>query len=202
MLKTHRRLSAIVAVAALAALAGCGKGDDYTAPTTTTAAGCSTGSSCRAGSADPKDLVGAPAPAITGKNLTGPGELSLASYVGKPTAVVFWLNSCPHCQHDMPGINALQQSIGDSVQIVAVAIDAGLKGGKGFETPAAAAKTLKLTVPTILEPRAQADGDWHLASVPTAFILDARHNVVSVITRGNSDKNIAPDIRRALTAAQ
>ena len=37
-------------------------------------------------------------------NLTGSGTLDLASSTGKPTAVVFWLNTCPHCQEALRGV--------------------------------------------------------------------------------------------------
>jgi thiol-disulfide isomerase/thioredoxin len=123
---------------------------------------------------------------LSGKNLTGKGTLDLSSIVTRPTAVVFWLNTCPHCRKELPGVNRLGNRVGPHAQIVSVAINGGLKGPKGYETPKAAAKTMHLTIPTILAPKAQAMA-WQVAMTPTAFILDSNGVVTQVIQFGEGN---------------
>jgi len=135
---------------------------------------------------DPNSLIGSNAPALSGKNLTGKGTLELSSIVTRPTAVVFWLNTCPHCRKEMPSVNRLGKKIGPNAQIVAVAIDAGLKGPKGYETPKAAAKTMHLTIPTILASKSEAM-EWGQFTTPIAFILDSKGVITQVIEFGTGN---------------
>jgi thiol-disulfide isomerase/thioredoxin len=135
-------------------------------------------------------------PTTTGKNLTGNGTLSLSALLGKPTAVVFWLNSCPHCQKALPAINRMSSSL-ESGQVVTAAIDAGIKGPKGFETPAAAVKTLRLKVPTILVANNVALNEWHVAATPTAYIIDSG-GVITKVLQPKAPEKLAGDIKRAL----
>lgn len=149
----------------------------------------SSGKSCEApgpSGIDPNSLIGSNAPALSGKNLTGKGTLDLSSIITRPTAVVFWLNSCPHCRKAMPDVNRLGKKIGPNAQIVSVAINAGHKGPKGYETPKAAAKTMHLTIPTILAPESQTRA-WQVASTPTAFILDSNGVITQVIEFGSGN---------------
>ena len=83
-------------------------------------------------------------------------------------------------------MNRLGQRVGPHSQIVTVAIDAGNKGPKGYETPKAATKTMHLTLPTILAPKAQAMA-WQVAMTPTAFILDSNGVVTQVIQFGTGN---------------
>lgn len=133
---------------------------------------------------DPNTLIGSTAPTLSGKNLTGKGRLDLSSIVTRPTAVVFWLNSCPHCRRAMPDVNSLGKKIGPRAQIVSAAINGGLKGPKGYKTPKAAAKTMHLTIPTILVSKAQATA-WKVGMTPTAYILDSNGVITQVIEFGS-----------------
>jgi thiol-disulfide isomerase/thioredoxin len=165
------------------------------------AAGCSTGSgtSCPAPAAKgsgPGSMVGQPAPSTVGPNLTGTGTLDLAAVSGKPTAVVFWLNTCPHCQAALPAVNRLAAKLGPDRQIVTAAIDIGAKGSKGFETPAAAVKTLGLEMPTVLVTRDLADR-WKVSSTPTAFVVDSGGTIRRVLVPSDPAQ-LAKDLGRAL----
>jgi thiol-disulfide isomerase/thioredoxin len=156
-------------------------------------------SSCQApgsSTSAPTALIGSTPPPTTGKNLTGGGILSLSTLLGKPTAVVFWLNSCPHCQEALPAINRLPSSLKGS-QVVTAAIDAGIKGPKGFETPVAAVKTLRLKVPTILVANNVAQNEWHVARTPTAYIIDSG-GVITQVLQPKSAQSLAGDIKHAL----
>jgi thiol-disulfide isomerase/thioredoxin len=150
---------------------------------------------------DPTSLVGSQAPPTSGKNLTtGKGTINLADLLGKPTAIVFWLHTCPHCLEALPKVNRLRSGVGPHAQIVTAAIDAGLSGHrKGYRTPAAATKTMRLRVPTILVPNHVASDSWQVAGTPTAFIIDSSGVIIKVI-EGDDDSNLADEIRSALAA--
>ena len=77
------------------------------------------------------------------------------------------------------------------------AIDAGIRGPKGFATPAAAAKTLHLTMPTILVANDVALNQWHVAATPTAYIIDSEGLITQVIQPDNT-KTLADEINTAL----
>ena len=174
------------------ALVACGGGDGQD---TTTAGGAVP---------DPRGLIGMTPPSLSGPNITGVGETGIESFAGKPMAIVFWLNTCPNCRETMPHLDALQIKLGSTAQILSVAIhDAGQDGDRdrGFETPTAAARTMNLHIPTIIEERAKADSDWRLAHLPTTFVLDSRHTIVDVIQTDASGLDITALVERALEKA-
>ena len=139
-------------------------------------------------------------PVTTGKDLVGGGTVTLASLLGKPTAVVFWLNTCPHCRKALPEINRLRSKLPAGEQVVTAAIDAGLRGPKGFETPAAAVKTLRLKLPTILVANDVAQKQSRVAATPTAYIIDSNGRISQVLQPGSTD--LAKTITKALARTQ
>ena len=153
---------------------------------------------------DPRGLIGTTPPPLSGPNLTGVGETGIESFVGKPMAIVFWVNTCPTCRETMPHLDALQVKLGSAAQIFSVAIHdpaADGEGERGFETPTAATKTMNLHIPTIIQERAKADSDWRLAHLPTAFVLDSRHTVVDVVQTDASGLDITTLVERAIEKA-
>jgi peroxiredoxin len=152
-------LAAIVLVCSLAACSGTG----------------GTASSAAAG------LVGQPAPALSGESLTGDGgTVDLASMTGKPTVVVFWLNTCPHCQAFMPAFQAAWPQVADKANVLTVGMahpDPNVPQTPGFETPEAFVATTALSLPTIERPLAEAVDTWGVEEVPAVFVLDGDHVV-------------------------
>ena len=59
---------------------------------------------------NPMSLIGTQAPELAGNDLTGTGVDDLTDLNGEPTAVVFWLNTCPHCQGSVPQSRMLGKS--------------------------------------------------------------------------------------------
>ena len=155
---------------------------------------------------DPSVLVGAKAPPLAGPNIAGSGQVDLSRYLGKPVVVVFWLNTCPHCRRDLPKINAYQRKLGKQVQIIGVALNwtDGTRGPKGFETPAAAIKTLHLTMPTVLYDATAAlnpaPGQWAVRETPTAYVISPGGAITAVLRAdlNSSGEVTASDINRAL----
>lgn len=151
--------------------------------------------------ADPRQLIGTMPPPLSGSNITGDGDTGIERFAGKPMAIVFWVNTCPTCQATMPHVDALQAKLGSAAQIFSVAIHdpvADGEGDPGFETPTAAASTMNLHIPTIVQERARADSDWRLAHLPTAFVLNAGHTIVDVVQTDASGLDITGLVERAL----
>ena len=144
---------------------------------------------------NPAALTGMKAPSLSGPNLAGKGQVDLTKYLGKPVVVVFWLNTCPHCQRDLPKINAYQQRLGKHAQIISAAMSSSMRGRKGFETPQAAIKTMHLTIPTVLYSSNAAlnapPGQWSVSSTPTAYVID-RAGTIRVVLQpdGNGEVTV------------
>lgn len=120
-------------------------------------------------------LVGSSAPELSGENLTAEGILDLASMEGKPTAVVFWFPECPHCQENVPALQAAWEEIADEANILTVGMvreDPDLDVTAGFETPRAFVATTGLSLPTVLSDWVTERDRWKLEGVPTVFLLD------------------------------
>ena len=147
---------------------------------------------------DPRRLIGT-TPTLSGKNLIGAEPFDVTAMRGTPVAVVFWLNTCPHCQSVMPKVNRLGENVSPDSVVVAAAIDAGLRGEKGYQTPAAATKTMRLTIPTVLVASAAAD-EWQVAGTPTGFVLDANGKVIAVVA-ADTPKALVTKLRKSLDAA-
>jgi thiol-disulfide isomerase/thioredoxin len=126
-------------------------------------------------------LVGSPAPALAGPDLTGAGVTDLASLEGKPTAVVFWLNTCPHCQDELPEIERAWPSMADRANILTVGLlNPDVAAEPPYESTQAFVAAAGLTLPTIDYDAYDAVENWGLEGVPAIFILDADHIVQAV----------------------
>jgi thiol-disulfide isomerase/thioredoxin len=136
---------------------------------------------------NPESLIGAPVPELEGADLTGTGITELADLVGKPTAVVFWLNTCPHCQESLPAIQDAWADFASESNILTVGMNnVGMEGSAGFETPEAFISSTGLTLPSIEYTWEQAQSRWSVPGVPTIFILNSEH-VVEDVLLGSDD---------------
>jgi thiol-disulfide isomerase/thioredoxin len=171
-----RRLVTALAVVALAGIVAACSGVGST-PTTATG------------------LVGQPAPALSGESLTGGGSVDLASMKGKPTVVVFWLNTCPHCQAFVPAFQAVWPQVADDANVLLAGMqhpDPNVPAGPGFETLEAFVATTGLTLPTIRSDLESATTTWDFDEVPAVYVLDGDHVVQKVL--------IGPDVTEVLEA--
>jgi peroxiredoxin len=126
-------------------------------------------------------LVGSAAPALAGPDLTGTGVTDLASLQGKPTAVVFWLNTCPHCQTEVPEIQAAWPAVAEEANILTVGmLNPDVAGEPPYETTQSFVATTGLTLPTIDYDAYDAVENWGLEGVPAIFVLDRDHVVRAV----------------------
>jgi thiol-disulfide isomerase/thioredoxin len=150
----------LVSTGIVLALTGCGQADDAPA----------------------ESMIGEQAPELSGDDLTGTGVDDLADLSGKPTAVVFWLNTCPHCQDGLPAIQAAALDLEEKYNILTVGMaNEDAEGEPGFETPEAFVESVGLTLPTVAYTWDRAKADWRISQVPTVFILDDQHRIEDVI---------------------
>ena len=155
-------------------------------------AGCGGGNAAPSAAAA---LVGNPAPALTGPSLTGDGSLDLASMSGKPTVVVFWLNTCPHCQAFVPELQRAWPAVADKANILFAGMahpDSTVKTPAGYETPEAFVATTGLTLPTLRTDWDTATAAWKFDTVPAVYVLDAGGVVRKVM--------VAPEAKDVLAA--
>jgi thiol-disulfide isomerase/thioredoxin len=143
--------------------------------------------SCSDGERDPISLIGSQAPELTGNDLTGTGVDDLTDLAGEPTAVVFWLNTCPHCQDSVPAIQEAWEDLEDKYNILTVGMtNEDVEGDAGFETPEAFVASIGLTLPTVDYTWQQAQAEWRVSGVPITFILSDQHLIEDVI-EGDDD---------------
>lgn len=126
-------------------------------------------------------LIGARAPALAGIDLTGTGITDLASLEGKPTAVVFWLNTCPHCQNELPEVEQAWPTVADQANVLTVGmLNPELEAEPPYDTTTGFVQATGLTLPTIEYDAYEAVENWGLEGVPAIFVLDADHIVRAV----------------------
>jgi thiol-disulfide isomerase/thioredoxin len=143
--------------------------------------------SCSDEEQNPISLIGDPAPELTGNDLTGTGVDELSDLTGEPTAVVFWLNTCPHCQDSVPAIQEAWEDLEDKYNILTVGMtNEDVEGDAGFETPEAFVASIGLTLPTVDYTWQQAQAEWRVSGVPITFILSDQHLIEDVI-EGDDD---------------
>ncbi|HEX5631111.1 MAG TPA: TlpA disulfide reductase family protein [Acidimicrobiia bacterium] len=165
MIESRRRV-AVVFAAVLVLASACSSGDDTD-------------------EFDPESMIGSVAPALQGTDLTGAGVTDLADLAGKPTAVYFWLNTCPHCQDGIVDLQAAWPEMADRFNILTVGMQhPDLAGDPGFETVSAFVASTGLTLPTIESTWAQAQTGWSLNQVPMVYILDADQMIIGVVSGG------------------
>ncbi len=140
-------------------------------------------------------MVGSIAPALSGDDLTGTGVTDLADLTGKPTAVVFWLNTCPHCHEQLPEIEAAWPELSADYNVLTVGmLHPSEPGEAGYETLAAAVETMGLTMPTIDGEFDALSSQWTFDSVPVVYILDDELLIEDVLTGDNLAEKMATSL--------
>jgi thiol-disulfide isomerase/thioredoxin len=118
--------------------------------------------------------AGDKAPNIIVTGLLNPQQQLNLSSPNKPVLLNFWATSCPSCIEEIPGLVALQQTFGDKIAVVGVAMD--------YDEPAqlrAFATQRKLPYMIVHDSNRQiAQGFGNIYVTPTNILLNAQGEIV------------------------
>ncbi len=96
----------------------------------------------------------------------------LMEYRGRVLLVNFWASWCPPCIREMPGIQRLQQRLGDQPFTI-LTINVGEQKYKVWKF----VQLINLNLPVLLDPNSRTFNDWGSSILPTSFLLDRQGRV-------------------------
>ena len=96
----------------------------------------------------------------------------LMEYRGRVLLVNFWASWCPPCIREMPGMQRLQQRLGDQPFTI-LTINVGEQKYKVWKF----VQLINLTLPVLLDPDSRTFNDWGSSILPTSFLLDRQGRV-------------------------
>ena len=137
-------------------------------------------------------LIGKPAPAISGKSLSGAGSYSLAQFRGKWVLVNFAASWCVPCREETPQLKdfyAQNGGTGPDV-VLAVAYDETDLGNL-----ASYLRSQKASWPAIND--GQAVVEYGVSGIPESYLVDPEGTVVGKYLGGVTTKEINTVITRA-----
>jgi cytochrome c biogenesis protein CcmG/thiol:disulfide interchange protein DsbE len=140
-------------------------------------------------------LLGKPAPAISGKSLSGAGAFTLAQYAGKWVLVNFSASWCVPCQEETPQLKQFESEhtapgVPAPATILAVAFDEGDKANL-----AAYLKSNRASWPAIDD--GQAEIAYGVTGIPESYLVDPRGTVVAKYVGGITAREVDTFISRA-----
>ncbi len=118
--------------------------------------------------------VGMQAPDFTLQTLTGE-SFNLYEQRGKPVFLNFWGTWCGPCVAEMPDIQKLQNTMGDSIQIVGIGVrDTRIQELRFI-------RRYGYTWTFVLDSTGEARNAYEVSSYPTSLFLDAKGVIVRVL---------------------
>ena len=130
--------------------------------------------------------------ALAGKSLVGGRPLSLASYRGKVTAVIFWATWCKPCTEDLPQIQKLYKTYQrDGFEVVGVNLDSPGADIAGY------IKNFRVSWPHIHEEgglESRPATEYGIISLPTMFLVDRSGRVVKNGATVDDLKKLVPEL--------
>ncbi len=129
---------------------------------------------------------------LAGKSLVGGRPLSLASYRGKVTAVIFWATWCKPCTEDLPQIQELYRTHQrNGFEVVGVNLDSAGADIAGY------IKNYRVTWPHIHEEgglESRPALEYGIISLPTMFLIDKNGRVVKNGANVDDLKKLVPEL--------
>jgi len=120
--------------------------------------------------------------------LSGGGEASLAQFRGKPLVLNFGASWCPHCQHELPGLNASYNKYKGDVGFLAIF----MKSKK--EDVDALIEKDSLGFKVALDPDASVAALYGVRGIPVTFFIDEGGNIVDDYFGGISESGMSSKI--------
>ncbi len=117
--------------------------------------------------------IGDRAPAFSGENVNGGGNVSLGGGDGDATMLVFFASWCPHCQDEAPVISDLESEY-EGLNVIM----AGIDGDRG-DDPEAVRRFVEeydIESPAIYQPELGAE--YNVSGYPTIYVLNGEDEVV------------------------
>jgi thiol-disulfide isomerase/thioredoxin len=120
----------------------------------------------------------------------GGGEIDLASYAGKPVAVLFFTETCPYCRKAGPDIEKLYLKYSPlGLNFVGIDLDDNADAPKNF------AKDLGITFPLAYN-GIEVSRRYRTQGVPYIFLLDGTHKIYDVWE--GYDESYLPQITKTI----
>ena len=115
--------------------------------------------------------VGRTAPDFTLQTLTGE-RFNLAEQRGRPIFLNFWATWCPPCRDEMPDMQKLQQTLGDSILIV------GIDMGESANTVREFVQNSGYTWTFVLDSDGEVSNAYNVSVIPASVFIDPKGVIV------------------------
>lgn len=111
------------------------------------------------------------APALPTSVLVGP-PTTIASLRGKPAIVDFWASWCGPCRKEAPELRRLAGELHGRARLVGVSWSDSASGARSF------VRANGWHFPNLRDPDGASGDAYHIAGLPTTFVLDSRGRIV------------------------
>ncbi len=144
--------------------------------------------------ADTSNLLGSPAPPLSGTILPGQRHLSLADLAGKWVLVDFSASTCVDCREELPSLEEFERTAGShDAAVLSVEEDPGDGAAMARWMAAAGARW-----PALQDPEASVT--WGVTGIPTIFLVDPDGFIVGYYPSGIDPTSLDSVITSAIKA--
>jgi thiol-disulfide isomerase/thioredoxin len=145
--------------------------------------------------------VGQTAPEFNVATTDGPFDLKTAESAGKPVFLEVFATWCPHCQHEVTTIDALQKKYGDRMAFVGVSGSPTGMDGQSSSSQLDVVnfqETFGVTYPIAYDPTLDVAGKYMLDGYPSLILIDKTGKVAFLASGEVSSKTLTTEINKAL----
>jgi len=119
------------------------------------------------------DAAVATLPAFSVKDIEG-RDVASKEFAGRPLIVEFWATWCEPCRKSMPWLASLRKKSGDSLGVIALAVDSEEPDVREFAKTGGAGITMAMATPEI------GTAFGNILAVPTMFLFDRQGRIAEV----------------------
>ena len=120
----------------------------------------------------PTDPPDHSAPDFTMLDMEG-GEVTLASFFGKPIILNFWASWCGPCKSEMPEIQEFYEKYGEDVHFVLVSVDESLDTAREF------IEVEGYSFPVYFDSTFMGSYTYGASSIPLTYFIDAQGQMIA-----------------------